>query len=147
VILRRFSEHVKARDWTAVKRTQTSFALMRRMTSIGDELPDAENRSVSATGGYLPLDVQVFCQTSNDPLDPVRGTIAGRIQQLYARVKLKLKRKSFTSTEAINQLAPNGGIIRFSQHYAAKRRETPSQLGPHWDPVQFLVFFADPQGS
>jgi len=37
--------------------------------------------------------------------------------------------------------------ISLSQHYAAKRRETPCQLGPHWDPVQFLVFFADPQGS
>ena len=99
------------------------------------------------TGGQLPLDGSSFCETSNDPLDPVRGTIVGRIQRLSAHVKLKLKQKSFTSTEAVNQLAPDGGIIWFSQHYAAKRRETPCQLGPHWGPVQFLVFFADPQGS
>jgi len=66
------------------------------------------------------------------------------MQRLSAHVKLKLKRKSFTSTDAVSQLAPDGGITWFSQHYAAKRRETPGQLGPQWDPVQFLVFFADP---
>jgi hypothetical protein len=54
---------------------------------------------------------------------------------------------SFTSTDAVSQLAPDDSITWFSQHYAAKRRETPCQLGPHWDPTQFPVFFADPQGS
>jgi hypothetical protein len=87
------------------------------------------------------------CETSSDPLDSFSGSTTGGLLLLSASVKLELRRWSFPSKDAVNQPGPDGRILWFSQHYAAKRRETPCQLGPHWDPVQFLVFFADPQGS
>ncbi|WP_213270553.1 hypothetical protein [Hyphomonas sp.] len=77
-----------------------------------------------ASARLLPLGSSSFYQASRDQLDPAEGSIAGGIQHLSARVKLKLKRKIFTSSDAVNQLARKSSIILFSQHYAAKHRET-----------------------
>ena len=67
--------------------------------------------------------------------------------RLSAQVVITLKRQRFTPKTAVGGLAPDGGFIFFSPGYAVKRRETHRILGPLWDPVQILVFFADPQGS
>jgi hypothetical protein len=65
-----------------------------------------------ASARLLPLGSSSFYQASRDQLDPAEGSIAGGIQHLSARVKLKLKRRIFRSTDAVNQLARQG--IMFS---------------------------------
>jgi hypothetical protein len=75
------------------------------------------------------------------------GSKSGMLLRLSAQVVLTLKRQRFTSRTAVGGLAPDGGFVFFSLGYAVKPRETHKTLGPLWDPVQILVFFADPQGS
>lgn len=99
-------------------------------SAIGENRPDGENRTVSAHGRMTAVLRFKFCQASSDQLDRAEGSIVGGIHRRAACGKLKLTRRTFSSTDAVQHWPVR--VALSPSHNATRRNAAKHPVS--WDP-------------